>query len=32
MNTQSGVKDWKKSIEGQIRHHMVLIIAIAMAI
>lgn len=32
MKTQGEVKEWQKSIEGEIRHHVVLIITVAMAI
>jgi len=32
MQTQGEVKEWKKSIEGEIRHHVVFIIAVSMAI
>lgn len=32
MKTQGEVKEWQKSIEGEIRHHVVLIITVAMVI
>jgi len=32
MNTQSEVKEWQKSIEGVIRHHVVLIITVSLAV